>query len=65
MKKIFKIKNMHCTSCPIVIEFALEDIGVKAKGSYQRGEIEVNYDVARFTDKVILEAIIKAGYEVG
>ncbi len=62
--KVLKINNMHCTSCALAIEFALEDIGVKAHGSYAKGEVEVEYDAKKNTEKEIIATINKTGYTV-
>lgn len=64
-KQIFKIKDMHCTSCPVAIEMELEEAGITAHGSYPRGEVEVEFDERKFTDKDIIAIIKKAGYTVG
>lgn len=54
---------MHCTSCAMVIEGELEDIGVKASCSYARETVEVSYDENKLTDAAIKETIRKAGYQ--
>ena len=44
-KKTFRLSGMHCTSCAMNIDFALEDMGVKsAKTSYAKQETEVEFD---------------------
>lgn len=62
MKKLLKIKDMHCTSCAISIDFALEDIGVKSKTNYAKAQTEVEFDPAKISEKQIIEAIEKIGY---
>lgn len=64
VKKIFKITNMHCTSCALAIELALDDIGVKARSSYAKGEVEVEFDPHAVTDAQIIQTIQKSGYTV-
>ena len=64
IKKLFKINNMHCTSCALAIEFALEDIGVKAWGNYAKGEVEVEFDEKKVSEEQIIQVINKSGYTV-
>lgn len=65
MKKVlFKIVDMHCTSCAISIDGDLEDTGkVKsAKTSYAKGQIEVEFDPEKISEKEILAVIKQTGY---
>jgi copper chaperone CopZ len=64
MKKIFKISGMHCTSCGFLVEEELEAIGAKAKASYQKSEVEVEFDEKKITEAQIAQAVKKAGYEI-
>lgn len=66
MKKVrFFITGMHCVSCALNIDFALEDLGVKsAKTSYARSKTEVEFDPTKISVKQITEAIEKIGYQV-
>jgi Cu+-exporting ATPase len=67
MKKvIFKIIDMHCTSCSITIDGDLEDTaGVKsARTSYAKALTEVEFDPAAITEKQLREIIRKTGYTV-
>lgn len=63
-KKIYKLSGMHCTSCSLVIEGELEDIGVEAVCSYARQVVEVIYDTDKVNDRKIVEIIEKEGYKV-
>ncbi|MBF8249442.1 MAG: hypothetical protein HW400_43 [Candidatus Levybacteria bacterium] len=65
MKKIkLKIGGMHCTSCAMNIDFALEDMGVKsAKTSYAKQETELEFDEAKIKPEKIIEQIKKTGYK--
>lgn len=64
MKKIkLKITDMHCSSCAISIDFALEDIGVSSKTNYAKGETEVEFDENKVTEGMLIEEIKKAGYQ--
>ena len=49
IKKKFKITDMHCSSCVLTIDMALEDLeGVKkSQTSYAKGEVEVELDPDR------------------
>lgn len=63
MKKIkLKIENMHCSSCAVTIDFALEDIGVKSKTNYAKAETEVEFDENKVSESRLIEEIKKAGY---
>ena len=64
-KKKFKIMGMHCSSCAITIDMDLEDLdGVKsAKTSYAKAETEVEFDLEKISDELILETIKKSGYK--
>ena len=62
VKKIYKIKDMRCTSCALVIESELDDIGVKARANYAKAEVTVEYDENKLSEKKIIMTIKKAGY---
>ncbi|MBI2600777.1 heavy-metal-associated domain-containing protein [Candidatus Daviesbacteria bacterium] len=64
VKKKFKITNMHCSSCAMLIDGDLEDTeGVKsASTNFAKGETEIEFDEEKLTDKTILETIKKTGY---
>ncbi|OGG10032.1 hypothetical protein A2154_04330 [Candidatus Gottesmanbacteria bacterium RBG_16_43_7] len=64
IKKTYKIKGMHCSSCPMLIEGELEDIGVKSRANYQKQIVEVEIEDERVTDEDIRQAVKRAGYEV-
>lgn len=65
IKKLkLKIGGMHCTSCAMNIDFALEDLGVKsAKTNYAKQETEVEFDEGRIKPQAIIEEIKKTGYK--
>ncbi len=54
---------MHCTSCAMVIEGELEDIGAKASASYARETVDVVFDESKLTETAIKDTIRKAGYQ--
>lgn len=64
IKKVFKIIDMHCTSCAMTIDGDLEDTGrVKStRTNYARGVTEVEFDPKQITEEEILEIIKKTGY---
>jgi copper chaperone len=64
VKKIYKINGMHCTSCGFLVDEELEAIGVKSKASYQKSEVEVDYDETKVTEAEIVAAVKKAGYQI-
>ena len=66
IKKKFKITDMHCSSCALTIDMALEDLeGVKkSQTSYTRGEIEAEFDPEKVQEKELIEVVQKAGYTV-
>jgi copper chaperone len=64
MKKIYKVNDMHCSSCALLIEGELEDIGVSASCSYAKGQVEVEYDAEKISESDITEAVKKAGYSL-
>lgn len=60
-KKIYKVNNMDCASCALLIEGDLEDAGIKCICSYAKQTLEVhgNHD-----EKKLREIVKKAGYEI-
>jgi copper chaperone CopZ len=66
-KKIFRITDMHCPSCPMRLE-GIEDTltGIyKIKASYQKQNLEVEFDEAKVSEEQIRGAIMKLGYTIG
>lgn len=64
VKKKFKIKGMHCSSCAMLIDGDLEELeGVKiSKTSYAKEETEVEFDQDKVEVTLIVETIEKSGY---
>lgn len=64
VKKRFKITDMHCTSCAILIDGDLEDLDgvVSAKTNYAKGETEIEFDPDKMTIESLMEVIKKTGY---
>jgi copper chaperone CopZ len=65
MKKTFKILDMHCTNCPMILESIEDDLpGVKQiSASYTRGTMVVEFDESKVTVAQILAAIKQKGYQ--
>jgi Cu+-exporting ATPase len=65
-KVVFKIIDMHCTSCSITIDGDLEDTeGVKrAQTSYAKAQTEVEFDPELISEKEIVKIIKNTGYTV-
>lgn len=61
MKKTYKVKGMHCTSCAMVIEGELEDAGIQGTCSYIKETLEVDDAVTR---EAISAVISKEGYSL-
>lgn len=55
---------MHCTSCAMVIEGELEDIGTKAACNYVKETLEVEYDEHAVTEEKIASVVSQAGYSI-
>ena len=65
-KITLKIKGMHCTSCAMNIDGALEDTeGVQsAETSYAQSKVTVNFDPKKIDQEKIAKIIADEGYEV-
>lgn len=64
IKKLFKVEGMHCTSCAMLIEGELEDIGASAKCSFASEVLEIEYEIEKINEEDIKKAVQKAGYKV-
>lgn len=63
IKKIFRIDNMHCSSCAMDIDGELEDNGVKeSKTNYARSITEVEFEPSDISERQIIEKIKALGY---
>lgn len=65
-KKVFKIANMHCSACVMLLE-GLEDelLGINfIKASYQKGQMEVEFDEGVLGEEKIREKIKEKGYGI-
>jgi len=61
---IFKIIDMHCTSCAISIDGDLEDTGKikSSKTNYAKAVTEVEFDAKLISEEEIISIIRKTGY---
>lgn len=63
-KKTYKVEGMDCDSCAKMIELDLEDIGVKAKCSYPRQILEIEFDEKHIEEEKVKEIVKKSGYDL-
>lgn len=63
-KKTLKLRGLHCTSCAMLIEGELEDIGAKAFCNWAKQVVDVEYDDTKIHDNDIKDAVSRAGYVV-
>ncbi len=61
-----KIGGMHCSSCAMDIDFALEDLpGVlESKTNYASAKVEVKFDPEKVEVERIKKEISKKGYTI-
>ena len=66
IKKVFTIKDMHCSSCVMRIEGIEDDLpGIRRiSASYQKQQMKVEYDENITNEGQIISAIEKLGYHV-
>ena len=64
MKINLKIKGMHCKSCKMLIEDALDDLDVKSEVDSEKGTAAIEFDESKITEEKIKKAIEKEGYKV-
>ena len=63
-KKTYKVAGMDCTSCALLIESDLEDAGVKARCSYAKQTLEVEFDEKKINEERIKDVVKKTGYRI-
>jgi len=63
--QVFKVKNMHCTGCALVLESIEDELkGIQSiSASYRKQQLEVQYDENLLQTEDILNAIRQKGYE--
>lgn len=61
---VLNIKDMHCSSCAMSIDWALEETeGIKsAKTNYAKSQTQVEFDPDKLSDKKIIAIISRVGY---
>ena len=64
MKMNLKVKGMHCKSCKMLIEDALDDLGVKSNVDNEKGTATIDFDENKITAEEIKKVIVKEGYQV-
>ena len=64
IKKTFRVTDMHCTNCAMVLEGIEDDLpGIRqVTASYQKMQMTVEYDEAKVSETQILEAVKSKGY---
>jgi copper chaperone CopZ len=65
-KQVFHVTDMHCSSCVMRLEGLEDDLpGVKSvRASYQKQQMEVEFDERQLTPATIVGAIQRLGYTV-
>jgi len=65
-KVSLSLKGLHCSSCAVNIDLALEDLKgiVNSKTNYARSISIIDYDPNTVDTKKIISEILKLGYEV-
>ncbi len=64
MKKIFKVRGMHCASCSKVLEMELDGKVNSSNIDFKSGKAIIDFNEKKISEKQIAEIITKAGYEV-
>lgn len=62
MKKVFKIKGMHCNSCAQRIEDKLKDKVNKVSVNFAKEKAEVDFDEDKISEKEIKKLVAQEGY---
>lgn len=63
-KKTYKVTGLDCTSCAMLIESDLEDVGVKAHCNYVRESLDVEFDEAKVSEDKLKEVVKSSGYAI-
>ncbi|MFH2020230.1 MAG: heavy-metal-associated domain-containing protein [archaeon] len=65
MKTKLNVKGMHCSSCEMLINESLTDLGVDASTvSWNKGTVEVSFDEKKVSLQQVKDAIKKEGYQI-
>ena len=61
----FRVEGMHCKSCEMLINDALEDLGVKkSKADKDNGTVRVHFNEDEISKMKIRQVIQDEGYKV-
>ncbi len=63
IKRVFKIKGMHCNSCAQLIELKFKDKVENIKVSYSKEQAEIEFNPEKISEQEIKEIIETGGYE--
>ncbi len=65
-KQVFAVTGMHCASCGMLVDDALEELaGVTSSSTnVRRGRTKVDYDPALTTMAEITKVVTKLGYQL-
>ena len=61
----FKLSGLHCTSCAVNIDLSLEELEgiINANTSYQKSQVQVQYNPEKIDPKKIQKVLSDLGYE--
>lgn len=64
MKIIFKVEDMHCANCAMLLEGLEDELpGIqRIRASYHKQQMEVEYDPAQISVDQIVQAAAGLGY---
>jgi Cu2+-exporting ATPase/Cu+-exporting ATPase len=66
IKNIYKIKGMHCASCALIIERALEKTEgvIKAEANFGTETVKINFDDTKISPEILSKKIEPLGYSL-
>lgn len=66
MKREFKVMGMHCVSCAMTLEGALEDLAgvLSADASYAKAKVSIEYDEHQVDEQALAQAADSVGYQL-
>lgn len=62
--KTYTLSGLHCSSCSMLIEGDLEDLGAQAAVNYHSQTMQVTFDEQKVSERTITEAVKKLGYGI-